>query len=479
MSDTPEETVAIPVPRQIFASRTLNLRAIEAIGYDMDYTLVHYRVDRWERRAYHRLRELLTQQGWPVESLEFDPDLVIRGLIIDTEFGNVVKANRFGYVMRAYHGTEPLDFATQREIYRHSPVDLGDPRFVFLNTLFSLSETCIFAQLVDLFDRGQLEAARSYVHIYRTVQELCDQTHIEGVIKADITATPDEFVVADPEAALALLDQHRAGKRLMLISNAEWSYVREIMAFAFDQHLPGGMTWRELFELVIVAARKPAFFERSLPLFSIEDEEGLLRPVAGGFPDPGLYVGGDARTVEEYLGLSGSEILYVGDHVYADVHVSKSLLRWRTALVLRELEAELEAIGGFGGSEAELVALMSRKAGLEKQHAQQRLALQRARLRYGPGEPDDAALIEKKMDRLWASIEELDAVIAPLAREASTVSNQAWGLLLRAGNDKSLLAHQLERSADVYTSRISNFLHATPFAYLRSSRGSMPHDPSV
>jgi hypothetical protein len=51
--------------------------------------------------------------------------------------------------------------------------------------------------------------------------------------------------------------------------------------------------------------------------------------------------------------------------------------------------------------------------------------------------------------------------------------------LLRSGNDKSHLARQIERSADVYTSRVSNFLYATPFAYLRSRRGSMPHDPLI
>jgi len=36
----------------------------------------------------------------------------------------------------------------------------------------------------------------------------------------------------------------------------------------------------------------------------------------------------------------------------------------------------------------------------------------------------------------------------------------------------------VERYADVYTSRVSNFLHASPFVYLRSPRGSLPHDPS-
>src|SRR5688572_24056881 len=56
-----------PAPaRGIYCNRTLNLRAIRAIGYDMDYTLVHYRVEVWERRAYEYLRDKLAALGWPV-----------------------------------------------------------------------------------------------------------------------------------------------------------------------------------------------------------------------------------------------------------------------------------------------------------------------------------------------------------------------------------------------------------------------------
>ena len=36
------------LPRGIWVNRTLNLRSIRAIGYDMDYTLVHYRPEAWE-----------------------------------------------------------------------------------------------------------------------------------------------------------------------------------------------------------------------------------------------------------------------------------------------------------------------------------------------------------------------------------------------------------------------------------------------
>jgi hypothetical protein len=37
--------------RAVFCTRTLNLRSIQAIGLDMDYTLVDYDVDAWEGRA--------------------------------------------------------------------------------------------------------------------------------------------------------------------------------------------------------------------------------------------------------------------------------------------------------------------------------------------------------------------------------------------------------------------------------------------
>ncbi|BFG14785.1 hypothetical protein CerSpe_010580 [Prunus speciosa] len=68
----------------IFCSRTLNLGSVSAIGYDMDYTLMHYNVIAWEGRAYDYCMENLKKVGFPVDGLAFDPDLVasIRKLII-------------------------------------------------------------------------------------------------------------------------------------------------------------------------------------------------------------------------------------------------------------------------------------------------------------------------------------------------------------------------------------------------------------
>jgi HAD superfamily 5'-nucleotidase-like hydrolase len=464
--------------RGIFCSRTLNLRAIRAIGYDMDYTLIHYQVEEWERRAYEHLRRKFADLGWPVEDLEFDPELIVRGLVIDTELGNVVKANRFGYVKRAFHGTRHLDFEEQRRAYARTVVDLGDPRFVFLNTLFALSEACMYAQLVDRLDRRELPEIMGYADLYARTRRLIDEAHVEGVLKGEILADPGRFVELDPETPLALLDQQRSGKKLVLITNSEWAYTRALMEYAFDRYLPQGTTWRDLFEVVIVQARKPEFFGSRSPVFEIVNEDGLLRP-ALGLTAGGAFVGGNAGLVEHHLGLAGDQILYVGDHLFADVHMSKNVLRWRTALVLRELEADLVAEDAFEPERARLQDMMAEKEEIEQAVCQARLELQRKRERYGPRSPRSAAQLEAELTELRARLAALDEAIGPLASRAAQVSNPRWGPLMRAGNDKSYLARQVERYADIYLSRVSNFLALTPFAFLRSPRGTLPHDSTV
>ena len=468
--------LAPPTPeRGVFCNRTLNLRSIKAIGYDMDYTLIHYHVDEWERRAYEHTRGRFLERGWPVQDLRFDPASVIRGLTIDLELGNLVKPNRFGYVIKAAHGTRLLDFEETRRAYAGVAVDLADDRWVFLNTMFSYSEACLCAQLVDLLDAGRLESAIGYADLYPIVRATLDAAHLEGTLKGEIVADPERFVVLDPEAALTLLDQKMAGKKLLLITNSEWDFTRSMMSYAFDRYLPEGMKWRDLFDTIIVSARKPRFFTEANPLFQVVDEErSLLAPTWRGLEKGGVFFGGNAALVEEHLGLSGDEILYVGDHLFGDVHASKAALRWRTALILREMEGEVRDLITFQPTQAKLSALMTEKETMEREICGLRLAEQRRRRKYAG--TTDAGDTEARLAERRAMLDALDDRIGPLARAAGELGNPTWGPLMRAGNDKSLFARQVERHADVYTSQVSNFLFTTPFAFLRAERTALPHD---
>lgn len=473
-----------PPDKRIFCNRTLNLRQVRAIGYDMDYTLIHYRTEIWEGHAYSFAQARLLARGWPVQDLCFAPELMIRGLIIDTQLGHILKVNSFGYVKQAYHGTSPMTLEAQRLTYARVVISLSDSRFVFLNTLFSLSEACLYAQLVDLLDAGQLPGGIGYQDLYREVRNSISEAHVEGSLKAQILAAPERFVVLDPEVPQALLDQYHAGKKMLLITNSGWSYTRPIMDYAFGRFMPKGMKWQDLFHVVIVAANKPNFFAGRAAMFEVVSDDGLLRPVPshgpGSLKEGVIYQGGDATWVEGALGLEGDQILYVGDHLYGDVNVSKQLLRWRTALVVRDIEVDLAANKGFAAQQRELGMLMEKKEALEVQLSALRLSAQRHKFGYGPPEPQpEMPDLPKEMGRVRQAMMRLDRTIKPLAEAASQLGNAAWGPLMRAGNDKSHLARQVERYADIYMSRVGNFTSVTPFGYLRSMRGSLPHDLTI
>jgi 5'-nucleotidase len=170
------------------------------------------------------------------------------------------------------------------------------------------------------------------------------------------------------------------------------------------------------------------------------------------------------------------------------VHVTKHIMRWRTALVLRDIEGELAAIEHFKPQQTELTQRMADKERLEHEYSILRLELQRADSELAAGgvpaigrRPNAGSVrskdeLRRRMQQLRTELSTLDTQIAPLAREASELHSRRWGLLMRAGADKSYLARQIERYADIYTSRVSNFGAYTPFVYLRAPRVSLPHD---
>ncbi|KAL2459790.1 HAD-superfamily hydrolase [Forsythia ovata] len=480
----PDPLSARHSPRGIFCTRTLNLRSISAIGYDMDYTLMHYNVMAWEGRAYDYCMDNLRNMGFPVDGLAFDPELVIRGLVIDKEKGNLVKADRFGYIKRAMHGTRMLSTREVSEMYGRELVDLRkENRWEFLNTLFSVSEAVAYMQMVDRLDDGAIAAdlgPLEYKGLYKAVGKALFRAHVEGQLKSEIMSKPELFVEPDPELPLALLDQKEAGKRLLLITNSDYHYTDKMMQHSFNRFLPNNMIWRDLFDMVIVSARKPEFFQMSHPMYEVVTGEGLMRPCFKAHAG-GLYSGGSAQMVENSLGIHGDEILYVGDHIYTDVSQSKVHLRWRTALICRELEQEYSALIHNQGHRAKLVELINQKEVVGDLFNQLRLALQR-RTKGRPAQTlaatrmDDEELTES-IQKLLIVMQRLDQKIAPMLEADGEHFNKRWGFLSRAGLwDKSHLMRQIEKYADIYTSRVSNFLHYTPFMYFHAQEQSLAHD---
>src|SRR3989442_5708187 len=80
----------IPRRHRVFVNRNLRLSKIRAIGFDLDHTLAHYDPIPVEELAFDLTkRKLVESKQYPSEilDLKYDPDFVIRGLVVDKKRG--------------------------------------------------------------------------------------------------------------------------------------------------------------------------------------------------------------------------------------------------------------------------------------------------------------------------------------------------------------------------------------------------------
>jgi hypothetical protein len=157
----------------------------------------------------------------------------------------------------------------------------------------------------------------------------------------------------------------------------------------------------------------------------------------------------------------GGSVLYVGDHLYADVVRTKRSMGWRTCLIVPELTKEIFTHKRLRARRLELMQLRRRQHSLES-----RLD----RLMLGPGAPStEARLIAEEVAALRLTVrgrlEEYNAAFHP-----------RWGQLFKAGFQESRIAKQVKEYACLYTSRASNLGLVSPFRPFRPVRDTMPHD---
>ena len=58
-------------------------------------------------------------------------------------------------------------------------------------------------------------------------------------------------------------------------------------------------------------------------------------------------------------------------------------------------------------------------------------------------------------------------------------ANAYWGLVFKEGNENSRFGEQVQDYADLYTSRVSNFLYYSPMQVFRSPRATMAHERNM
>lgn len=461
---------------RVFCNRNLRLTSIGAIGFDLDHTLAHYDPLQVEELAFRATqRKLVRKLGYPqaVANIRYDPEFVIRGLVIDRRRGNIIKLNYHKYVTRAFHGRRELS-RDQLEAYRRTRINLSSDRFVSVDTLFHLPEVYLYLSIIDLLE-GKGEKPNT-VRIYKDVRAMIDEAHADGSIKNVIRENPGRFIRIDPKLVQVLEEFRTWGKKLFLLSNSEYYYADVLMTHLFRRRpASDNRPWTDFFDVIITDAGKPRFFDNG-GARKAEKIRGLDHPCA--------YCGGGIRFLEEKIGFRGDEVLYFGDHTYGDILKAKKSAGWRTAMVVPELEKELKItldlqpkLRIYSGLSEERDRIDMERAALEReQHRLRTLNRENATERTRNRRESKIRLLQEEIDARAREIASLAEQTADLWRECERRYNRIWGPLFREGNEPSRFGHQVRDFACVYTSRASNFLSYSKEHYFRSPMDLMPHE---
>lgn len=451
----------------VFVNRILNLKKIKFVGLDMDHTLIRYNSKNFESLVYKLVIEnLITTKDYPValREFKFDFNAAIRGLVIDSQNGNILKLSRYGAIRQSFHGTRPISFSKQKEFYRSTYVDLGDPNYMAIDTAFSIAFCVLYSQLVDFKDKNP-DQLLTYHTIATDVLNAVDKVHADGSLKKYISEDLDNYVYKDKRVVEGLKHFIRHGKKIFILTNSEYYYTKLLLEYAINPFLNDGEEWSDLFEYVITFANKPRFFYDNLPFLVINPDNGTMTNINGSMR-PGIYQGGCAKKFTEDLLLKGDEILYIGDHIYGDIVRLKKDCNWRTALVVEELSEEISSQKKGLPIEEKIVAAMDVKKNLEQNYVELRTkSIDEATHNY-----------DVNIRQLQKDIAIIDKEISLLLKKQQACFNPQWGRIFRAGAEESYFAYQVDRFACIYMEKIADLFEHSPLSYFRAYRRLLPHD---
>ncbi|KAF1785261.1 HAD-like domain [Phytophthora cactorum] len=237
------------------------LSGIDVVGFDYDYTLCHYS-EELQHLIYAMARDyMVSKLRYPegLSVLQYDPSFAIRGLTIDKQKGLLCKISSHQKLSNTavFRGRHRLSRDEIMELYggsRHISVHDRDYNMEPLNDLFSVAHACLFADVVQYMIDRDIEYEP--IALVEDVNQAITNVHLSGEMHKEVARDLPKYIEPNP-ALRPLLERIRdSGKKSFLCTNSSFPYINAGLKYML------GDDWRELFDVVIVSARKPKFYTR-------------------------------------------------------------------------------------------------------------------------------------------------------------------------------------------------------------------------
>lgn len=296
----------------------------------------------------------------------------------------------------------------------------------------------------------------TYKQLQKDVRGAVDHVHRGTDLKDQTVADPHKYIARDDNLPILLDRMRESGKKLFLATNSGFAYTDKVMDYLFDVPSAKGRNWKEFFDISIVDSRKPLFFEEGTLLRQVDIETGntKLGRHMGKLVGGEVYSGGCSADITELIGCNGTQIMYIGDHIFGDILKSKKTLGWRTFLVVPELADELHVWREKKDSIRVLADLDDRIGEMLSSYD-------------SASKATDLPDISNLQKTLRMVVHDMDMAYGK------------FGSLFRTGSRNTMFAGQVMRFADLYGSSFINLLHY-PFSFLfRAEAQLLPHELSV
>lgn len=351
--------------------KEFRLTEYDIIGFDLDGTLLRYDLNNMAVLEHELLKSFLVKEkNYPEELLnqKFESDFLQKGLIIDSERGNILKLSENGTILRASHGTNSMSEVEIRKVYGASKKwdvaqeYIKDPLSAWngpiaekLRTLldyFDIGASLVFAQAVDIVDKTESTNIGFSKNDYKVWPDI-----LAGLIKIysrenfasgksgyfeALKNNPDKYLLRTDGKVLDLLRHLRdSGKAVYLLTGSNIDFANFTASYAL------GPRWHELFDYTIGFAKKPGFFfaqRNFLNISHLNELEGseislneLLKPNT-------CYSQGNWQQLKNSIckhilhkDPKMVKSLYVGDNLIQDIYTPQSAASMDTLALSEEM----------------------------------------------------------------------------------------------------------------------------------------------
>ncbi|CAG08707.1 unnamed protein product, partial [Tetraodon nigroviridis] len=428
-------------PDTIFSNNEMSLQDIGIYGFDYDYTLAFYS-SQLHNLIFNIARDILiTKHRYPeaLRKYEYIPDFAVRGLHYDVQKALLMKIDAFHYIQlgTVYRGLHPVPDEEVIAMYEgsHVPLEImsdfygksthGHTMKQFMD-IFSLPEMTLLSCVNDFFMKHNIDYEP--VHLYKDVKEAIRDVHVKGIMYRAVEADIEKYICYGEQSHAVLKKLSEHGKKLFLITNSPFDFVDRGMTYIV------GKEWRELFDVVIVQADKPGFFnDRRKPFRRVTDKGALLWDRIHRLEKGKIYQQGNLYEFLRLTGWRGSKVLYFGDHIYSDLADLTLKHGWRTGAIIPELRKEIRIMNTE--EYIHMVAWSQALTGLIEQMQVHR-------------DPASQAVVKE-----WIRERET------MRMETKDVFNRQFGSLFRTHHNPTYFSRRLSRFADIYMASISCMLN--------------------